>query len=123
MSSPAGSGGGSRGVGTLKRVLFICSRNRLRSPTAEQIFSEYPGIETASAGLDNDADMPIDAELIAWADIIFVMEKNHRDKLRRRFRALLKSQRLICLDIPDIYGFMAPELIHLLEAKVRRYLS
>ena len=53
-----------------------------------------------------------------WADIIFVMERAHRAKLQRRFKPWLKHARVICLDIPDDYGFMQPELVALLEKKV-----
>jgi len=49
----------------MKNVLFVCSQNRRRSPTAEQIFADHPGIETSSAGNNNDAENPLDAELIA----------------------------------------------------------
>jgi predicted protein tyrosine phosphatase len=56
------------------RVLFVCSQNRLRSPTAEQVFSKWPGIECASAGVQSSADVPLDIELIAWANIIFVVQ-------------------------------------------------
>ena len=56
------------------------------------------------------------------ADIIFVMEKAHRNKLQQRFRASLKKARVICLDIPDEFEFMDPTLIHLLETKVERHL-
>ncbi len=59
----------------MKRVLFLCSQNKLRSPTAEQVFSGRPDLEVASAGLNADADVPCTAELVEWADIIFVMEK------------------------------------------------
>jgi UDP-N-acetylmuramyl pentapeptide synthase len=38
-----------------RHILFVCSRNRLRSPTAEQVFADWPGVETASAGLSPDA--------------------------------------------------------------------
>lgn len=62
----------------LTNLLFLCSRNRLRSPTAEQVFASRPGVETASAGLASDAEEECSAELVAWADIIFVMEKAHR---------------------------------------------
>lgn len=103
-------------------VLFICGKNRLRSPTAEQLFASWPGVETASAGVGNDADVPVDAELLAWADLIFVMEPVHRRKLTARFRSGLASKRVICLDIPDDFDFMAPELIERLQAKVRRFL-
>ncbi len=96
--------------------------NRLRSPTAEQLFADHPGVETASAGLNADAETPIDGELVAWADIIFVMEKAQRTKLRRRFGRQLKSARVNCLDIPDNYGFMDAELVRLLEQRVSRYL-
>lgn len=103
------------------KVLFVCSQNRLRSPTAEQVFSTRPGIEVDSAGTNNDAETPLTAELVAWADIIFVMEKQHRAKLQRHFRKVLKA-RVVCLDIPDDYDFMDPGLIRLLEARVTRHL-
>jgi predicted protein tyrosine phosphatase len=106
----------------LQRVLFVCSQNRLRSPTAEQVFSAYPGIETASAGLNNDAESPLTPELVEWADIIFVMEPAHRTKLSRQFGRHLGKARVVCLDIPDRYRFMDPALIRLLEAKVPRFL-
>lgn len=106
----------------MKNVLFVCSQNRLRSPTAEQVFSRRPDIEVASAGTNHDADNPLTAELVEWADIIFVMEKTHRNKLQQRFRASLKKSRVICLDIPDEFEFMDPMLVRLLETKVSRYL-
>lgn len=52
-----------------RHILFICSQNRLRSPTAEQVFADWPGIETASAGLKPDADVPVSPELPQWADL------------------------------------------------------
>ena len=106
----------------MKKVLFVCSQNRLRSPTAEQVFSKRADIEVDSAGTNNDADNPLTAELVEWADIIFVMEKTHRNKLQQRFRRHLKKARVICLDIPDEFAFMDPRLVRLLEAKVSRYL-
>lgn len=104
------------------RVLFICSQNRLRSPTAEQVFATHPGVETASAGTNRGADNPLTAELIEWADLIFAMEKQHQRKLGEQFRAYLRDKRVICLGIPDNYAFMQPELIELLQAKVNRHL-
>jgi predicted protein tyrosine phosphatase len=106
----------------MKNVLFVCSQNRLRSPTAEQVFSRRPDIEVASAGTNHDAENPLTAELVEWADIIFVMEKTHRNKLQQRFRASLKKARIICLDIPDEFEFMDPMLVRLLETRVSRYL-
>ena len=104
------------------RILFICSQNRLRSPTAEQVFAGRAGIEAASAGTNRGADNPLTAELVEWADIIFSMEKQHQRKLADKFQAHLLGKRVICLGIPDNYEFMQGELIDLLEAKVAKYL-
>jgi predicted protein tyrosine phosphatase len=104
-------------------VLFVCSANRLRSPTAEQVFSTWPGVETDSAGISSGATVLLSSEQIDWADIIFVMEKTHRNKLARRFRDQLKGKRVICLDIPDDYEFMDPTLVRMLESRVGRFLS
>lgn len=104
------------------RVLFLCSQNRLRSPTAEQVFATWPGVETDSAGLGNDATVPLSSEQLAWADIIFVMEKAHRNRLSSKFGRFLNGKRVVCLDIPDEYDDMQPELIKLLEVKVGRFL-
>ena len=103
-------------------ILFVCSQNRLRSPTAEQVFSSRPDLEVASAGTNNDADNPLTSELVAWADVIVVMEKTHRTKVRKRFRASLNGKRLICLDIPDEFAFMDPALVTLLQTRLARYL-
>lgn len=106
----------------MKNILFVCSQNRLRSPTAEQVFADWPGIETFSAGTNNDAENPLSAELIEWADIVFVMEKVHRSKVQTRYRSALRGKRVICLDIPDNYTFMDPALVALLKVKVPPHL-
>ncbi|UNK56175.1 low molecular weight protein tyrosine phosphatase family protein [Pseudoxanthomonas daejeonensis] len=105
-----------------RHVLFLCSRNRLRSPTAEQLFADWPGIETASAGLAPDAETPLTPELLAWADTVLVMEQVHRTRLSAKFGAHLRGTRIVCLDIPDDYDFMAPALVELLQARVPRHL-
>lgn len=107
---------------TVQNILFICGKNRRRSPTAEQIFAGHPGIEVASAGVSADADVMVTSDLIEWADTIFVMEKVHRTKLSARFKPNLKGTKIVCLDIPDRYGFMDPELIAQLRSKVGRHI-
>lgn len=106
----------------MRRYLFVCSQNKLRSPTAEHIFADLPGIATASAGTNNDAENPLTDELVAWADVIFAMERQHRTKLQQKHKAALKDKRLIVLDIPDDYAFMDPALVRLLHAKMQRWL-
>ncbi|MEY4485134.1 MAG: hypothetical protein RL693_2586 [Verrucomicrobiota bacterium] len=106
----------------MKHVLFVCSQNKLRSPTAEQVFADFPGVSTDSAGTNHDAVNELTEEHILWADLIFVMETTHRQKVSRKFGHLLKGQRLICLDIPDNYGLMDEALIALLKRKVTPFL-
>ncbi|RDD81033.1 phosphotyrosine protein phosphatase [Dyella tabacisoli] len=101
----------------MRRVLFLCSRNRLRSPTAEQVFGAWPNLEVDSAGLADDAATPLSAEQLDWADLVVVMEAVHRRRLQSRYRARLKHKQVVCLDIPDRYDFMQPELIELLLRK------
>ena len=100
----------------------MCSRNRLRSPTAEQVFATWPGIETASAGINRDADNPVTPELLQWADLILVMERVHRSKLSAKFKAQMAGKRVVCLEIPDRFDYMEPALVELLKARVPRHL-
>jgi predicted protein tyrosine phosphatase len=102
------------------RLLFVCARNRLRSPTAERVFAAVPGVEAESAGVAPDAENPVTPELLAWADVILVMEGTHRAKLARQFPAALRGKRVVCLDVPDDYEYMAPELVLLLRERVGR---
>jgi predicted protein tyrosine phosphatase len=104
------------------KVLFVCTQNRLRSPTAEAVFSIDPNLEVLSAGTSPDADNPISSDLIEWAEIIFVMENVHRAKLNRQFGSLLRAKRIVVLGIPDRYRYMDPELIELLRERVPAHL-
>ena len=107
----------------MKNVLFVCSQNRLRSPTAEQVFATRLDIDVASAGLNSTCGNPVTPELLEWADIVFVMERTHRVKLSNRFSSSLNTARVICLDIPDNYKFMDPTLVRILETRVPRFLA
>lgn len=106
----------------MTRVLFLCGKNRLRSPTAEQVFAAWPDIETDSAGVNHDADCPVTMEHVRWAELIVVMEKAHLAKLRRGFRAGLGTAKVVCVDIADDYDYMQPALVELLEKRVGPYL-
>ena len=103
-------------------VLFVCGKNRMRSPTAEHVFADWPGVETASAGIGRDADCPMSAELIRWADIVLVMEATHRTRIAGKFKAELRDKRVVVLGIPDEFDYMDPELVRLLQQKVPPYL-
>ncbi|MGF1657273.1 MAG: low molecular weight protein tyrosine phosphatase family protein [Verrucomicrobiales bacterium] len=107
---------------TKKRILFICSQNKLRSPTAEAIFSSHPAVEVDSAGLNHDAEVPLSEEQVRWADLILVMETAHRNRLNRKFKAALKGKRVAVLNIPDDYDYMDPALVALLKSRCAAYI-
>ncbi|MBZ0166696.1 MAG: phosphotyrosine protein phosphatase [Candidatus Omnitrophica bacterium] len=107
----------------MKNVLFVCSQNKLRSPTAEAIFAGIEGLDVRSAGLNNSAAVQVSSELITWAEYIFVMEQSHRNKLRKKFRNDINKQRIICLNIPDDYAYMDPELIEILKLKMGSFFN
>jgi predicted protein tyrosine phosphatase len=104
-------------------LLFVCSRNRRRSPTAEAVFSGIDGYQALSAGTSPDAETIISADLVDWADVIFAMEGVHRRRLNRRFGSTLRAKRIVVLDIPDQYSYMDSALIEILKDKVSRHLA
>jgi predicted protein tyrosine phosphatase len=104
-------------------LLFVCSRNRRRSLTAEAVFSDLQGHFVLSAGTSPDANTPVSADIVEWADIIFAMEAVHRRRLNQRFSALLRTKRIIVLGIPDEYGYMDRSLIDILRTKVSQHLK
>ncbi len=102
----------------MTKLLFLCSKNKLRSPTAEAIFSDTKGWDVYSAGISNDAEVRVSLEDIEWADYIFVMEKSHKKKLSNLFGHAINDQSVISLDIPDNYEYMDKELVKILKEKV-----
>lgn len=106
-----------------KKVLFVCSRNRWRSPTAEKLFDGVNGVQARSAGTEPGARIRVAAGHLGWADMIFVMEKKHRRRLRDKFADELANKTVVCLHIPDDYQFMQPALVGLLRAAVAPYLG
>ena len=106
----------------MKNILFLCSKNKLRSPTAETIFADYPGIDVDSAGLSNGADVMLSEEQVEWADLILVMEKIHRTRLNQKFGHCLAGKQIGVLNIPDDYPYMDEDLIALLQNRCRHYL-
>lgn len=99
-------------------VLFICSRNQWRSPTAEQVFRRHPDLAVRSAGTSASARRRVGAADLAWADVVIVMETKHKSRLMQDHAALLAAKPLHVLDIPDDYRFMDPELVELLQTAV-----
>ncbi|MCM2996154.1 low molecular weight protein tyrosine phosphatase family protein [Paenibacillus cellulositrophicus] len=105
------------------KLLFICSRNRWRSLTAEKIFEQYNMYDVKSAGTEENARIKVTAGHIGWADLIFVMEKKHERRLKEKFSLDLNGKRVIRLDIEDEYRYMDEELIEILKTRVSEYIE
>jgi len=107
----------------LIKLLFICSRNKWRSLTAEKIFQEYAEYDVRSAGTEEQAKVKVTSGHIGWADIIFVMESKHMRRIKAKFGEALIGKRIVRLDISDEYQFMDPELIELLKSRVSEHIE
>ena len=105
------------------KILFICSRNKWRSLTAEKIFHRLNGYDVKSAGTEDNARIKVTNGHMGWADLIFVMEKKHSRRIKEKFGELLTNKKVICLDIPDDYKFMDDELIEILKSRVSEYID
>ena len=98
-----------------RHVLFICSRNQWRSPTAEQVYRKHPLLSVRFAGTSPNARRTVSDDDIGWADVILVMEEKHKSRLKAQFNRLLAGRAIHVLDIPDDYKYMDPELVEQLE--------
>lgn len=105
------------------KLLFICSRNKWRSLTAEKVFEQYSMYDVRSAGTEDNARIKVTAGHIGWADLIFVMEKKHAGRLKEKFYQEIIGKQIIRLDIPDDYTYMDEELIELLKIRVSEYIE
>jgi predicted protein tyrosine phosphatase len=101
-----------------KKILFVCTFNKMRSKTAEVIYKNDKRFEVKSAGVDEYAEVSLDMELLEWADYVLVMEKSHRKWILKHFPDLSDERKVLCLGIPDLYEFMDTALIPLLKDRV-----
>ena len=106
----------------VRNVLFVCKLNRSRSATAERLFCKRPDLDVRSAGTNDDALVRINQRMLDWADRIFIMDPTQAQALERMFPGHPALTRLVCLDIPDDFTFLQPELVRLLEERVASHL-
>ena len=98
-------------------LLFVCNVNRMRSATAHQIYKNDERFEVKSAGTDQTAQVQLSENLLEWADSIVVMEKRHRNWIRKRFPHIYETKKIVCLYIPDEYEYMQRALIDLIKSR------
>ena len=103
-------------------ILFVCSRNQWRSPTAETIYKNRSDLTVKSAGTEPSARNKLTAKTIHWADLIFVMEKRHKQRMVEKFPFETGQKQIIILHIPDEYTYMDPELVEDIKTKVDVYI-
>jgi predicted protein tyrosine phosphatase len=107
---------------SIKNLLFICKYNKMRSRTAEAIYSGDNRYAVKSAGISKNSEVKITGELLLWADIVFVMENEHRDKIAKLFPFETQSANIAILDIPDHYFYLESALVELIQSRVTPFL-
>jgi len=105
----------------IRRILFICTGNIDRSPTAEALLKEKPGFDVQSAGTSLLAPKRLSRKLVDWADIIFAMEERHRMAVLAFNRQA--GDKVIVLNVPDIYKRGDLELMETLKTKLSDFLG
>ncbi len=101
------------------RILFVCGRNKWRSPTAERIYRDDPRIQVRSAGVSVKSGHRISAADLSWANLVIVMEQRYKSRILGTFR---DHPPIVSLDIPDEFEYMDEELIKLIREGVEFYL-
>lgn len=104
-------------------ILFICSKNQWRSPTAEQVWRRQSGLNVRSAGTSPNARHPVSSQDLVWADVVFAMEEKHKSRLLAEYRDVIEGKAIHVLDIPDDYRYMDPELVEQLQTSVGEILG
>lgn len=109
-----------------QNYLFVCYANENRSPTAEEVCRSMAQmhnleIDASSAGISRGANRPLTKEMADKADKIFVMEEDMEAELVQCY--LQSPAKIICLDIPDVYGRDDPILVYILEGKLYEFLA
>ncbi|HVL66463.1 MAG TPA: hypothetical protein VM364_04285 [Vicinamibacterales bacterium] len=106
----------------VRNVLFVCKLNRSRSATAERLFCKRPDLDVRSAGTEDSALVRVNQRMLDWAEKIFIMDATQAEALEQMFPGHPSLGRMVCLDIPDDFTFLQPELVQLLEERVSRHL-
>jgi len=103
------------------KILFVCSRNRRRSLTAETFFNNVKAWDIRSAGTAESARVKVTAGHLGWADVVVVMEKRHKELLLQKYPDAMAEKKCVCLFVRDDYEFMDLELIAALRTGLRQH--
>ena len=103
-------------------ILFVCSRNKRRSRTAEKIFSNDQRVYVKSAGFSSKSPVKISEKLVNWADLILLMEYEHSKRLLDLYRKI-DIPKTEVLEIEDRFEYMDKELIEILTEKTNEIIK
>jgi len=114
--------------GDFPRVLCVCSAGLLRSPTIAWILSNPPyNCNTRAVGASTEfALIPVDVALVIWSDVIVCAERRHKEQVeaiiadaKEEHGISVPNKHIISLNVPDNYKTRDPELIRLIEEKLK----
>lgn len=106
-----------------KRVLFVCTQNKVRSLTAEHLYRVRPDLEVKSCGTATFAKNQLSKELLNWAEAVFTFDESHMDAIAKKFSAETQGKPVICLGLPDIFTYKSDALVVKLTATIEPYLG
>lgn len=112
----------------MTKFLFVCSANKQRSRTAEDLFQElFPNLEFDSGGTNHkicfkEGTTPLSEEQVEWADRVYAMEEKHRGIINKHTNSKYRKK-IVVLNIPDRFEYNQKELIVLLKAKIQDELA
>jgi predicted protein tyrosine phosphatase len=106
-----------------KRVLFVCTQNKVRSLTAEHLYRGRPDLEVKSAGTATFAKNQLTEEVMRWADVVFVFDDSQVEVIAKRFGPDALGKMVICLGLADIYTYKSDALVLKLISKLDAYLG
>lgn len=107
-----------------ERILFVCTANIDRSPTAEDLYAGDARYQVISAGTAPFARVPLTRQMLEWADRIFVMSErddHHKSAIQQRFPELTLD--IVDLDVEDRWYRGDPELVALLLSRLEPHLG
>ena len=110
-------------MATVTKVLFVCDEDNLRSPTGTAVYGSNTDLEVRSAGFGRYSSQRVSEDMLQWADIVFVMERRHRNRIHKAFPRIYAKKRIICLYIPDEFDYMDSVLVRLLTSRCSPYID
>lgn len=108
---------------TKKRVLFVCTQNKVRSLTAEHLYRERPDLEVKSCGTATFAKNQLTDELMNWAEVVFTFDDSQMEVIEKRFGKDALEKPVVCLGLPDVFTYKSDALVVKLITKLDPYLG